>query len=125
LPGARTVGTDFATVFAGTAARAVQHVLRTPRDGTDATIQMQHAFAAGGAFFRPDAPFLQNADERGVEAGVNGFVAVTLGDGLHAGAAADGQHGVVSLDGFGGLFEEDVVALAFDGEFLDFQGAAF
>jgi len=100
-------------------------VLRAPGDGADAAVQMQHAFATGGAFFRPDAPFLQDADERGVESGVNRFVAVTLGDGLHAGAAADGQHGVVALDGIGGLFQEDVVALAFDGEFLDFQGAVF
>jgi len=77
LPGARTVGTDFASVFAGTAARAVHHFLRTPCDGTDAAVEMQHTFAAGRAFFRPDSPFLQNADERGVEPRVNGFAAVT------------------------------------------------
>ena len=51
---------------------------------------MQHALAAGGAFFRPDSPFLQNADEGGVEAGINGFAGETLGDGLHAGTATDG-----------------------------------
>jgi hypothetical protein len=82
LPGARTVGTDFAPVLAGTAARTIQHVLRTPRDGADAAVEMQHAFAAGGAFFRPDTPFLQNTNERGVEAGINGFAGETKHPGL-------------------------------------------
>ena len=125
MPGARTVGADFAPVFSGTAAWAVHHFLGAPGDGTDAAVEMQHTFAAGRAFFRPDSPFLQDADEGGVEARINWFAGETLGDGLHSSTAADGQHGVVSLDGFGGLFEEDVVALAFDGEFFDFQGAAF
>jgi len=125
LPGAGAVGADFASVLSGAAARAVHHFLGASGDGANAAVEMQHTLAAGRAFFRPDTPFFQNADERSVEARVNGFVAVTLGDGLHAGTATDGQHGVVSLDGFGGLFQEDVVALAFDGQFLDFQGAAF
>ena len=84
---------------------------------------MQHALAAGGAFFRPHAPFLQNADERGVESGINRFAVETFRQGLHARAAAERQHGVGVLDRLGGLFEEDVVALAFDGEFLDLEGA--
>jgi len=36
LPGAWTVGVDFASVLARAAARTVHHFLRTPRDGADA-----------------------------------------------------------------------------------------
>ena len=36
LPGAWTVGADFASVFAGTAARAVHHFLGASRDGANA-----------------------------------------------------------------------------------------
>jgi hypothetical protein len=64
LPGAGSVGVDFAPVFAGAAAWAIHHFLGAPGHRTDAAVKMQHALAAGGAFFRPDAPFLQNADER-------------------------------------------------------------
>ena len=123
MPGAGAVGADFASVLSGAAARAVHHFLGAPGDGTNSAVEMQHALAAGGAFFRPHAAFLQNADERGVESGINRFAVESFRQGLHPRAAAERQHGVGVLDRLGGLFEEDVVALAFDGEFLDLEGA--
>lgn len=125
LPGARKAGVDFAPVFTRAAARAVQHVLRAAGDRADTAVEMEHTRAAGRAFFRPDAPFFQNADECGVEARVNRFVHKTFGQRLHAGSAAQRQHGVSLPGRLGGLLEENVVALAFYGELLDVQGYVF
>lgn len=122
LPGARKAGVDFTPVFTRAAARAIHHVLRAAGDRADAAVEMEHARAAGSAFFRPDAPLFQNADEGGVEARVNRFVGKTFGQRLHAGAAAQRQHGIGLPGRLGGLLEENVVALAFDGELLDLQG---
>lgn len=122
LPGARKAGVDFAPVFTRSAARAVHHVLRAAGDRADAAVEMEHARSAGSAFFRPDAPLFQNADEGGVEGRVNRFVHKTFGQCLHAGTAAQRQHGVSLPGRLGGLFEENVVALAFYGELLDRKG---
>ena len=43
LPGSGTVGVDFAAVFAGAAARAVEHVLGTAGDGAYSTVEVKHA----------------------------------------------------------------------------------
>ncbi len=41
---------------------------------------VEHARAAGGAFFRPDASFFEDADKGRIEARVNGFAGITLGN---------------------------------------------
>jgi hypothetical protein len=41
---------------------------------------VKHARAAGGAFFRPDASFFEDADKGRIKARVNGFAGITLGN---------------------------------------------
>ena len=96
----------------------------TAGDRADAAVLVEHARAAGGAFFRPDASFLEDADEGRIETRVNGLIGVTLGNGLNARAAAKRKNSVVSLYRVGRLFEKDVVALTFYGQFLDFKRQA-
>jgi len=120
LPGAGPVGSHFAPVFPGTAAGTVEHMLCASGYGADAAVLMEDAAPAGDAFLRPGGPFFEDADEFRIETGINRFV-VPLGQGLHAGAASQRKNDVISLDRLGGLFQEDVVALAFERQFLQFQ----
>ncbi len=85
---------------------------------------MEDAHAAGCTFFLPHAAFFEDAQKHGIKAGIDGLVGVAFGDGLHAGAAADGEDGVDLVDLVGGLFDEDVVALTFDSQFVDRESEA-
>jgi len=125
LPGTRACGVHFAVVFSGAAARAIQHVFGTAGDGTNPAVLVEHTRATGCAFLRPDSSFLQDADERRVQTGINRFAGVTLRQGLNTGTATQGKNGIVVLDGIGRLLEKDVVALAFDRRFFDFKREAF
>ena len=80
MPGALTLRVDFAAVFAGAAAGAVKHTFGTAGNGADTAILVKHARAAGGAFFRPDASFFEDADKGRIKARVNGFAGITLGN---------------------------------------------
>ena len=73
-------------------------MLRASSDGADAAELGQHAVAAGHALLRPHGLLFQDAEKVGVEAGVDGLLREPLGDGLHAGAAAERDDG---LDAFG------------------------
>ncbi len=96
-------------------------MLGTACDRANAAVKVQHALAASGAFLRPDTAFLENADERRVDAGINRLAAVALRERLDTRPAAERKYRVIPLKGLGGLLEEDVVALAFDGQFFNFQ----
>ncbi len=120
LPGAGPVGSHLAAVFPRAAAGAVQHMLCAPGDRADAAVLMENAFAAGDAFFRPGGPLFEDADERRVESRVDRFV-IPLGNRLDPGAAAQRKDDIVSLDRLGRLFDEDVVALPFDGQLFDLE----
>ena len=121
LPGARTVGPDFAAVFTRTSAWPVEHVFGAPRHRTDSAIFIQHTKSAGGAFLCPYAPFLEYSQEGRIQAGINGFLRVAFGYRLDARSAAQGKHGIAFLDGLGGLFDKYVITLAFDDKFIDFE----
>jgi hypothetical protein len=75
---------------------------------------MQHAGAARGAFFRPDATFFEDAYESCIKTGVNRLMAIAFGNGLNAGAAAERKDSIISFDRLGGGLNENVVALAFN-----------
>jgi hypothetical protein len=121
LPGAGPVSPHFAAIFPRAAARAVQHMLRAPDDGTDTAVLMQNAFSAGDTFLRPGGPLFEDADERRVESRIDRLV-VPLGDRLDPGAASQRKDDVVSFDRFRCLLDEDVVALPFDRQLA---GSAF
>ena len=125
LPGALAFGINFAAVFSRATAWAVEHVFGTASDRADAAVFVEYARAAGGAFFRPDASFLEYADEGRIEARVNWLIGVTFGEGLNTGAATKRKNRVISLYGIGRLFKEDVVALTLYGQLLDFKGQTF
>jgi hypothetical protein len=73
---------------------------------------VKHTRSAGGAFFRPDASFFEDADKGRIKARVNGLISVTLGNGLDTRTAANGKNSVVSLYRLGCLLDKDVIALA-------------
>jgi hypothetical protein len=80
-----------------------------------AAVFVKHARTAGGAFFGPDASFLEYAYESGIKTRVNGLIRITLCKRLYARTTAERQNSVVSLNGFGCLLEENIVALALYG----------
>ena len=123
LPGAGPVGVDFAMFLGRAAAGAVEHAFGAAGDGADAAERGQHAVAAAEAFFGPDGLFFEDAEELGVQGGVDGLVGEAFGEGLHAGAAAEGDDGLVALDGGGEVLDELVLALPLDGGLFDLRRA--
>ena len=53
LPGTRAGGVHFAVVFAGAAARAIEHAFGTAGDRANAAVEVEHTGAARATFFRP------------------------------------------------------------------------
>ena len=122
LPGTGTVRADFAAVFARTATGPIQHMLGTPRHRANAAVFMQDTGPAGGAFLRPHASFFKNTEELGIETGINRFIGVALGNRLDTRTATQGKHGIAFCDGLGSLLDEDIIALALNGKFINFKG---
>ena len=88
--------------------------------GAYAAVFMENAFTAGYAFFCPGGPFLKNADELRIKAGINRFV-ISLGNRLHPCTAAKRKDDIISVDRLGRLFYKDVIALPLNRELFNFK----
>ena len=73
----------------------------------------------------PGGNIVMFADKGGIESRIHRFFGIAFRKGLDPGPAAQGQDRVVPVNGVRGFFNEDVIALAFNGEFLDFEIKAF
>jgi hypothetical protein len=122
LPTTRTVRTNLATIFAGTAAGTVQHMFGTTCNRADTAILMQYAGAAGSAFLGPEAPFFKNTDKGRIEAGVNGLFTIPFRYRLNTRAATKRENGIVPCNDFRGRLDKHIITLTFDGEFFNLKG---
>jgi len=120
LPGAGPIGSHLAPVLPRAAARAVQHVLRTPGDGADAAVLMENAFTAGDTFFRPGGPLFEDTNEHRIESCIYRFV-IPFGNRLDPGATAQRKDDIVSFDRICRLFYKNVITLPFNRQLFNLE----
>jgi hypothetical protein len=82
---------------------------------------MKYAGATCGTFLGPYSSFFQYAEKFGIQSRVDRFIGIAFCDSLNTGTASEREYDINLLDCFGGLFDEDIVALTFYGHFIDFQ----
>jgi len=120
LPGAiEGFGVNFAFAVNGTATWAVQETLGTAGDGADAAELAELAVTAGQAGFEPFSLLLDQADEKGVDAGIDALIREDAGEELYAGPAGEAENGVGIFDFASDVLEELLVALSLDGGLSD------